>query len=288
MKSLLKRTGSAPQLVELFVPKFSTQLATVKIATVGLCRTDLRVAAGDIPITRPTVLGHECSGLVVDDPSGRFAPGTVVAINPLLPNKHFMGLDCDGALQEFIQIIPGQLVDATGVAFQLAAYLEPVAASMAVLKARITPDEKGVIYHANRISHLTFIILESLGYNIEWIPSAPDPAVHDRYDYAIETQFDAQSIKNMLQALKPGGLLVVKSRQHTPTAIVPNLLVAKELTLQAVNYYDFTEAMAWLRSHQDLVEPLLGAQYSMYEWEAAFAAAGAGDAKKIFIKVGNL
>lgn len=288
MKALLKLPGQPVYLGVRPALPLSESLATIKISVVGLCRTDLRVASGDIPVDQPLVLGHECAGQVIHDPSGQFAPGTAVAINPLLPNKDFLGLDCDGALQEYIQIAPAQLVKASGVPARLAAYLEPVAASMAVLKARISPTQKGVIYHANRISHLTFLILEALGYDIDWIPTAPDSQTRDVYDYAIETLFVEQDISNMLHALKPGGLLVVKSRQHTPTRIVPNLLVTKELTLQAVNYYDFEGAMEWLRNHQELLEPLLGDTYVLEAWEVAFAAALAGDAKKIFIEVGRV
>lgn len=288
MKALLKSPGQPVLLGDRLVPPFSNTLATVRIAMVGLCRTDLRVAAGDIPVDQPLVLGHECSGHVMHDPSGRFSAGSHVAVNPLRPNLGFIGLDCDGALQEYIQIEPTQLVAADAVPTRLAAYLEPVAASMAVLKARITREQKGVIFHSNRISHLTFLILESMGYNVEWIQDEPGSDVHDVYDYAIETLFSERDIANMLQALKPGGLLVVKSRQHTPTKIVPNLLVAKELTLQAVNYYDFVEAMTWLRTHQELLLPLLGDVYLLENWEHAFQAALAGDAKKIFIQVAQV
>lgn len=287
MKALVKSPGQPVLLAERPMPHLSSTLATIKIAMVGLCRTDLRVAAGDIPVDHSLVLGHECSGHIVQDPSGRFAPGMAIAVNPLLPNKDFLGLDCDGALQEYIQISPDQLVGAEGVPLRLAAYLEPVAASMAVLKARISPQQKGVIYHANRISHLTFLILVSLGFDVEWIQAPPTATVYDTYDYAIETMFVEQDIARTLQALKPGGLLVVKSRQHTPTPIVPNLLVTKELTMQAVNYFDFTAAMEWLRTHQDLLEPLLGETYPLAHWQEAFTAARAGDAKKIFIEVGQ-
>ena len=285
MKTLLKNPQQPVGLVDRPTPSVSDTLATVRIVSVGLCRTDLRVAAGAIEVHAPTVLGHECAGVVEHDPSGCFIAGTVVAINPLMPNKDFLGLDRDGVLQELVQIPPEQLIAADGVPFRLAAYLEPVAASMAVLKARIAPSEKGVIYHANRISHLTYLILDSLGYDVEWLAHAPTGQELERYDYAIETQFEAQAIHRTLEAIKPGGLLVVKSRQHAPVAIVPNLLVAKELTLQAVNYYDFNLAMKWLRTHQELLEPLLGASYPLEQWEQAFEAAGAGDAKKIFITV---
>ena len=285
MKRLVKPLNTAPVLQNCATPEPSERLATVRIAHVGLCRTDLLVAKGQLSAPDGLVLGHECSGHVVHDPSGQFAAGAPVALNPLLPGEQFLGLHCDGALQDFVQIAPEQLVDAQGVSLKLAAYVEPVAASMAVLKARITPEQKGVIYHANRISHLTFLVLDSLGYNIEWVPAPPSGDCSEVYDYAIETLFEQPHIDAMLRALKRGGLLVVKSRQYAQRPVVPGLLVAKELTLQAVNYQDYPTSMAWLAKHQDLVRPLLGDTYALADWHQAFEAAQAGDAKKIFISL---
>lgn len=283
MQKLVKNPLGPPELQSCERPGLSATKATVKIVHVGLCRTDLLVAHGALPLERSLVLGHECSGHVLHDPSGLFAPGTPVAVNPLLDGNRFLGLHTDGALQSYILIEPKQLVAAGAVPLKLAAYVEPVAASMAVLKARITPDQKGVIYHANRISHLSYLVLASLGYDITWHKHAPTGAEQDEYDYAIETLFEAEPIEKMLQALKPGGLLVVKSRQYAPRAITPGLLVAKELTLQAVNYADFTSAMRWLDMHQELVEPLIGESYALADWQAAFTAATPADARKIFI-----
>lgn len=286
MKLLVKPINAAPRLESRTDLAAAADFVTVQVKFVGLCRTDLRVASGELEVSGPIVLGHESSGVVLHDAHNIFAPGDAVAINPVFPDGQFMGLHFDGALQDLIHVPASQLVPAGDLDLKVAAYLEPVAASMAVLKARIEKHQKGVIYHLNRISHLTFLILTSLGYDLEWVQEAPSPEVRDRYDYAIETVFEQQSIHAMLGALKPGGLLVVKSRQYTPTAITPAMLVAKELTLQAVNYYDFTAAMEWLRENQALLAPLLGAVYPLDNWEAAFDAASAADAKKIFVRLG--
>jgi threonine dehydrogenase-like Zn-dependent dehydrogenase len=89
----------------------------------------------------------------------------------------------------------------------------------------------------------------------------------------------------LLTALKPEGLLVVKSRQFAPTEIVAALLVQKELSFKAVNYADFNLAMAWLARHQDTVAPLLGERFAMEDWAQAFEAASEPTALKIFIEV---
>jgi len=70
-------------------------------------------------------------------------PATVV-VNPLYGNR-FMGVDFDGALCDEI-VVPEEQVyrlpDSLGL--REAAYLEPVAASMAVLKASISRNNRAL------------------------------------------------------------------------------------------------------------------------------------------------
>lgn len=284
---LIKDKGAVPRLRKQDVSGWDPKLAVVRVSWVGMCRTDLLVADGVLEAHDGIVLGHECSGVVQSDPSGRFAPGALVAINPLLPGRLFMGLHTDGALRSLLPIDAAQLIDASTVEPMLAAYVEPVAASMAPLKARIGKHEHGVIFNANRISELTYRIMKSTGYSVEWIKAPADGSVHEVYDYAIETCFEDALISNMLKALKPGGVLVVKSRQGAPRQIVPAHLVAKELTLQAVNYHDFDIAMKWMRANTEQVKPLIGNSYALADWGLAFEEARSGEGKKVFIRVGS-
>jgi L-iditol 2-dehydrogenase len=60
----------------------------VRVAQAGLCGTDLKIAAGEIPVARPRVLGHEMTGWV--DRAG--ARGLLPAGTPLPA-----GLPSDGA-----------------------------------------------------------------------------------------------------------------------------------------------------------------------------------------------
>lgn len=284
---LIKPTGESPRLVHGASDHSfcDPSMAIVRIGWVGICRTDLAVADGALPAPDGIVLGHECSGVVERDPSGRHAKGALVAINPLLPGRTFLGLHAHGVLQTHLSIDPRQLVAASGVDPRIAAYVEPVAASMAAAKARIDTSQRGVIFNDNRISALTHSILVSMGYRLDWIKSPPDGSIVEAYDYAIETSFEDRIIELTLRALRPGGLLVVKSRQGAPRSINPAELVAKELTLQAVNYHDFDAAMAWLRQHSKLVEPLLGASYPILRWREAFKAASSGESLKTFIRM---
>lgn len=281
MKTLLKKNHSYTSLVETTLEDCPIGYVTIKVQSVGLCRTDLFVANGTIALDYDVVLGHEFSGTVVQDLSNTYHVGQRVAVNPLYPEKKFMGLDFNGALTEYIHVPLAQVIP-TNLDFKTASYVEPVCASMAVLKAHINKEQVGGVYGNNRIAQLTYIILQSFGYNVQWLDEKEVYPLKS-FDYIVETLFEEKKINTMLSLLKDNGLLIVKSRKKQSVPINPGLLVAKEITLQAVNYYDYTKTMSWLENNQHLVTDLLGDSYHINDWEMAFDQATSGESKKIFI-----
>ncbi|WP_026342653.1 zinc-binding alcohol dehydrogenase family protein [Nocardia sp. BMG111209] len=92
----------------------------VRVRACGVCRTDLHVAEGDLPVHRPAVIpGHEVVGEVVAaGPGVRAEPGDRVGIawlrhtcgtcryclrgaENLCPNSRYTGWDADGGYAEF-------------------------------------------------------------------------------------------------------------------------------------------------------------------------------------------
>jgi propanol-preferring alcohol dehydrogenase len=90
----------------------------VRVRACGVCRTDLHVAEGDLPVHRPEVVpGHEVVGEVVE-PAGEFAVGDRVGIawlrhtcgtcrfcvrgrENLCPSSLYTGWDADGGYAEY-------------------------------------------------------------------------------------------------------------------------------------------------------------------------------------------
>lgn len=256
----------------------------IQVKEVGLCRTDLYVADGTIPVDKDIILGHEFSGVIIASNSPNFLIGERVSLNPLFDTK-FMGLDFDGCLRETIDVPASQVIKAYDLDFKTAAYLEPVAASMAVLKVCKDKEAKGAVFGYNRIAELTYLILKTEGYNVEWLDEkqAYGEETHNQYDYIVETLFHEEDLKTIIKLLKKEGTLVVKSRKKSLTGLISSDLVAKELTLRCVNYYDFNNTMAWLTQNKNVVAHLLGHSYPFEEWRAAFDEAYKGESKKIFI-----
>lgn len=93
--------------------------ALVRVSQAGICGTDLKIAAGSIPVATPLVLGHEMTGRVeIPGRSGSPAAGTAVLLNPstfcgrchlcrgdrpyLCPHGRLLGRDSDGCFAEYV------------------------------------------------------------------------------------------------------------------------------------------------------------------------------------------
>lgn len=289
MKALVKPLNSIVALQELPQAAYSGNADNVllKVLCVGLCRTDLYVAQGIIPVDSDITVGHEFVALVVQDATYSLT-GKRVGINPLYPNHKFMGVDFNGALCQYIEVPRSQVIPTTCDNDKVVAYLEPVAASMAVLNAVSDKQLKGAVYGNNRIAYLTWLIAKDFGLDVEILDDKEfggelTEDQHNKYDYIIETVFEEKAINNMMKLLKEGGKLIVKSRKRNFVGIDASLMVAKNLTFQAVNYYDFPACMAWLEEKHEIVHSLLGNSYDISQWQDAFDEAQRGEAKKIFI-----
>jgi L-iditol 2-dehydrogenase len=120
LAAVLDRPGTVT-VRDIPAPRADAGLALVRVAQAGICGTDLKIAAGDIPVAAGRVLGHEVTGRV-EVPGRRGVPpaGTAVMINPAtfcgtcdlcrgdLPHlcRHggLLGRDADGCLAEVVAV----------------------------------------------------------------------------------------------------------------------------------------------------------------------------------------
>ncbi|QDV47620.1 L-threonine 3-dehydrogenase [Stieleria neptunia] len=277
----------------------------VQVSLVGLCRTDLAVAAGRIKVKTPRILGHEFVGRVVSAGSDvrRISIGDKIAADPVLrcgrcdrclggwqyacPSAEFMGVDVDGAIAERVAIpeqnawrIPDSLDD------RIAALLEPVAACAAVMKAPIGKTQFGVVFGHSRLARLTAMILQSRGFeNIRCVPPNEAPTETDAYDFAIDTEGTTDSLTQLVDCLRPGGVLVLKSRPLRPLALDLKAMLPKEHQIFPVNYAEFGEASRLLLDPAIDFASLLGDVWSADQSDQAFQAAENDAFRKHFIEL---
>ncbi len=130
----------------------------------------------------------------------------------------------DGAFAEFIAV-PARALHRlpAGVSFRAAAFLEPVAASLAVFNTPIQSHERGLIFGENRIARLTQNVLEAHAYFNTAIRGANDSALveSDAFDFAIDTLGTTEALRAIVEAVRPGGTIILKSRPYKPVEFIP-------------------------------------------------------------------
>jgi len=302
MKALIK-DGSSIAVQNIAQPSLQSDGdVLVQVMMAGLCRTDLYVAAGLVKTPDPIVLGHEFAGVVADSSAANFKSGDRIVVNPLLSCGHcssclqhahgacgqakFIGVDRQGCFAGYINV-PASSIYAIpdSLPFLDAAYAEPVAASLAVLKTGIKPEEKGLIFGANRFSQLMQKIMKVYGFDkIDLY----DPLTETRwledsaYDYVIETLIDSKIFAEMVRIIKPGGKIVLKSRQHEDLTFKLAEIIKKEPVLHVVNYGSFDEAISLLSSGKISIHDLVDDIYPLENFTPVFNGARGSEALKPF------
>ena len=113
--------------------------ALVRVETVGICGTDVKILSGVIPVGYPRVMGHEMVGEVIDGGATGVAAGQRVMIDPAIScgacslcragrtnlclHGGLLGRDADGVFAELVTAPANRLLP-------VPAHLEPAAAAM--------------------------------------------------------------------------------------------------------------------------------------------------------------
>lgn len=315
----LVRTDEATMWMDVAAPRLDPGHVLVRVSLVGLCRTDLAVASGALPVDTPRILGHEFVGEVIaigpavkevrtgedgvrEISAREICLGGKVSADPVLRcgrcerctrgwhhaciRSRFMGVDVDGAIAEQIVIpvenvwpLPDSLDDRVG------ALLEPVAACAAVLKAPIDVRQRGVILGSGRLSRLTEMILRSRGFvDVHCFDPMSQPMRTDEYDFAIDTEGSTASVAQLAAGLRPAGVLVLKSRPLHPVALDLRGLLPKEPRIHLVNYADFADARQLLLDPEIDYQSLTGPVWSSVDFADALEAAAGDESRKHYLE----
>jgi threonine dehydrogenase-like Zn-dependent dehydrogenase len=303
MKALLRR-ASGVQLCQIPVPDLvGPDDVRLRVLVAGLCRTDVQVAAGELPCAAPVVLGHEFAGVIdaVGPAAAGLRPGRLAAVQPVLgcgacplcrsgdeincPERTLLGVDRDGAFAEYA-VVPARCVfvvpDAVGA--QAAAYAEPVAAALGVLTADLPAGQPGLILGRNRFSTLLERLLAAHGFTDLTVcdPAAPDRPPAGAFAFAVETALGPGSLETMLHAVRPRGVVVLKSRGPHGVALPVSLALRKQATIRAVNYGPFRRAVALLAEGRLDLSGLFGETHALEDFARVFRLCRADESAKRF------
>ncbi len=278
---------------------------SIDVMAIGICRTDLYAISGEIP-TKPDPLipGHEFSGVVAEVGVDvvRFQVGDRVVINPvvgcglcfdcqheqshLCSRTSFMGVDFDGACREQVRVAETMVHKLpVEIPFDVAAFAEPVAATLGVFTAGIRSHEKGLVLGEGRITKLAERVLCAKNFtnvtvsDLEQARRLPD----GDYDFVIETNATTPVFSEMVRLVRSRGRLVLKSRQCVPFEVTLHNVVPKQPIIEVVNYGPFSEAMELLVKNHVVVDDLIGQRFLLGEFDKAFEVASQKEDKKTFL-----
>ncbi|KAJ55662.1 dehydrogenase [Actibacterium mucosum KCTC 23349] len=162
----------------------------VDIAAVGICGTDYHIYQGKHPFLEyPRVIGHECSGRVVQAAAG-FGAGQLVVINPYIScgtcraclrgkpncctNIAVLGVHTDGGMCARIAVPAQNLYPAVGLTEVQAAMVEFLAiGAHAVARADLTTADRVLITGAGPIGLGTALFARLSGAQVHLLDMSP-------------------------------------------------------------------------------------------------------------------
>lgn len=277
----------------------------IKIKAVGLCKTDLMLSKGLLPCKEGQILGHEFSGEIYQTGSNitNFKIGDKVAVNPILfckkchlclsnsnncENYEILGINKNGALTEYISVpIENVYKIPDYIDFDVAAYLEPVAAALSMLNVSFSNEKSILIFGSGRIARLSYLILKNRNYpNVRLVEKIDELKEDEQFDVIIENGVNPELFEALLNFIAIEGILILKSRNLKKVSFNASELIRKEISIKGVNYSSFDDAFNFLMENHQLFKDFIGKKYDFYDYQRAFEDSINSDKFKNFIVLG--
>ena len=296
------------------VPLPQAHEALIRLRLAGICGTDLEMGRGYYPYDN--IPGHEFVGEVVEAPGAPEWVGQRVAgeINITCGNCRMcrMGSPTHCEQRQVIGLIGHAGVFAEYVALPLAnlhrvpanvpdecaVFTEPLAAALEIQEqVQIRPSDRVLLIGAGRLGQLIARTLCLAGSELhvaasrprqkEWLAGLPltvvaASQVQERaYDVVVEATGAPLGFQQARQALRPRGVLVLKSTYHGQAQIDLSSVVVDEITLVGSRCGPFEPALRLMEQGRVDPLPLIEARYRLEEWEQAFERAAQPGAGKV-------
>jgi L-iditol 2-dehydrogenase len=272
----LIRTADGPRVVTRLAPRPGPGWVRVRVELAGVCRTDVAAAHGALEIAEGCVLGHELVG-VVDD-LGDGCPdallGQRASVDPRLPSGRFLGLHADGAFAGWVCVPRAALVPVpSDMPARRAAFVEPLAAALAVLAADLPAGSRAGLTGAGRIALLTERVL--VGAGVDVVRVDPLTRTSNAVDWSSLDALVHTSGSGLprLDSLRRGARVIVKARPAGPVAVDLRAVTERELILLGASWASFSDAVQALSEGAIAVDDLLGDILPLSDHRHAFCAA---------------
>ena len=301
---------------DLPIPQPPVGEALVRVLRGGICNTDLELIKGYYPYQG--VLGHEFVGVVEQGPNHLLNQRVVGEINAACGKCHFcltgqpthcvnrtvLGIvNRDGAFANYLTLpIKNLHLVPESVSTDAATFTEPVAAALEIQEqVKISPQERVLVVGDGKLGQLvaqtiaiTGCQLLAIGRHEEKLANLSalgiktgfaDDVQPGSFDIAVECTGNPSGFAIARQALRPRGILVLKSTYAGKLNFDASSLVVDEITLIGSRCGPFPPALDLLATGKVQVEGLIQGCYPLTEGLAAFDHAQRRGVMKILLNM---
>ena len=302
---------------DLEIPRPPEGEALVRVLLAGICRTDLELVRGYYPYVG--VLGHEFVGVVEQGPEELVGRRVVGEINAVChrcaacrggrprhcERRTVLGIvGRDGAFASYLTLPSENLhVVPDKVSDEEATFVEPLAAALEISEqVNLRPSDRVLVVGDGKLGQLIARVLALAGTDLTvlgrydrklemlerlGIPTLRRHAVVEaRYDLVIECTGNDTGFTTALEAVRPCGVLVMKSTYAGRLTLDASRIVVDEITVVGSRCGPFAPALRLLAEGQVQVAELIDRRYPLAEGLVAFAAAETRGALKVLVEMG--
>jgi threonine dehydrogenase-like Zn-dependent dehydrogenase len=280
------------------VPEPAGEGIRIRIASAGICGSDLHLEAWNMPAT----LGHEMAGYLPD--------GTAVAVEPIAPcgscteclsgaynlcalgTSTLIGVGRDGGMADECVVPPSAIVPlASGVPVGDACLVEPLAVAVhGVRRAFIVAGERVAVVAGGSIGQAAIVAAQAVGASVDMearhehqravAEQLGAGEVTGRYDVVIESAGTESALARSLELCRPGGRVVLLGT-YWDAVTMPGVQISMfEITLIPASMYgrsgsarDVDVAAGILAERPELGRLLITHRFPLDAVREAFAAA---------------
>lgn len=300
----------------LSIPAPPSGEALVRVLQAGICNTDLELLRGYYPYNG--ILGHEFVGVVEQGPEHLMNRRVVGEINAVCGTCHFcrsgqsshcenrtvLGIvNRNGAFAEYLTLPAANLhLVPDHVSTDAATFTEPIAAALEIQQqVQIRPEHRVLVVgdgklgqliaqtlaltecdllvvgrHADKLAHL-----EARGIKVGFA----DAIQNRTFDLAVESTGNPEGFAIAYRALRPRGILVLKSTYAGSLTFDASALVVDEIALIGSRCGPFAPALQLLAENKIDVQPLIQGRYPLEAGVAAFDQAQQKGVLKILLEI---
>lgn len=318
MKGLWLENNQLQLRTDIPIPKPQEGEALVRVLCAGICNTDLELKRGYYPYTG--ILGHEFVGVVEQGPEHLVDQRVVGEINAVCgqcrfcrsgqpthcENRSVLGIvNRNGAFADYLCLPVENLHPVPNhIPTEVATFTEPLAAALQIQQQiMLRPDHQVLVVGDGKLGQLVAQTLALTGCNLLVVgrhqdklanleargikTGLADAVVDKAFDISVECTGNAVGFELARRALRPRGILVLKSTYAGKLSLDASSLVVDEITLIGSRCGPFAAALDLLAKGQVDVQPLIHDRYPLTQALTAFERAQTKGVLKVLLEIGQ-